>query len=871
MDSYGLPSRKVSTVTLKNQTRFLVLVLTLLALVVVQADSIVFTFTVICMVDSAGEELFSQDEKTVLYSAVAAGTLVATLAIMKLIEKFGGREVFTTYGYICGVATLLLPASVQYGFYFVCVVRFLQGIGVAVTFVSIGYVSAAWSPIKGSGVYITALTAYVQIAPLITMPPAGYFCTTSLGWPVMYYGLGILTLGAFGAFHIAYTDMPRSNPHVSDKELSVIEDHKSVVTEDAKPRVPYADILRDVSIWGTLVVALGDLICFNIFALFAPVYLNKVLGLDITQTGFLTSLPYVGSLVVKAIVGPLSDALPIRPVSNVRLFMILSQASMTFCLAGLALVPTDAVLTAELLYIGAIITSAFNCVGHYKAIALAYGYFSSTIMSWMAIMYAVVTLLLPVFKSLVAGDDDPNQWRLMFVIGGTICAVTLVFYLVVVKVEPRPWSVMKPKPSMISVLEAPTPKISFSHLPEGSLHSSLDFDVRTNKDEIFFQSDENRQNTVALNASPLHYIRLRLFFDYDDRCNAIGTFLRIMTTMTRRKDCCQLRRRHRNFHRNLLAEESAMTSTMFEKLLVGAATALCGLTLLVTVLVVPKLHSEINDMHEFVFKGIQEFRTETDEAWTDLMTVQQSFSPPPEATKLINGDASIKALFTGAKSKRATKKIEGLGDHCNCGIVPTCPPGPPGPQGAPGEHGEPGHPGHPGTDSTHTEPSVNCNVHDGSCIKCPVGPPGPPGPDGPAGHAGPDGPRGAAGALPHGKGLPGPPGPVGDPGTPGAPGIKGADGHPGVFAEQGKGRPGPPGVPGSAGPQGVPGAKGNDGKPGAPGKEGPAGPAGKPGKPGMEGDNGRRGGPGIPGNDAQYCPCPPRSAFLLQQAVFRHV
>uniref|UniRef100_A0A1I7XEF8 Collagen triple helix repeat protein n=1 Tax=Heterorhabditis bacteriophora TaxID=37862 RepID=A0A1I7XEF8_HETBA len=43
------------------------------------------------------------------------------------------------------------------------------------------------------------------------------------------------------------------------------------------------------------------------------------------------------------------------------------------------------------------------------------------------------------------------------------------------------------------------------------------------------------------------------------------------------------------------------------------------------------------------------------------------------------------------------------------------------------------------------------------------------------------------------------------------------------------------------------------------GTPGPAGPAGNPGQPGGDGQPGPPGGDGQPGNDAQYCPCPPRS------------
>ena len=125
---------------------------------------------------------------------------------------------------------------------------------------------------------------------------------------------------------------------------------------------------------------------------------------------------------------------------------------MTVCLILLALIPTDWVLIAQGIYLLAIMGSAFNSVGYYRAASLSYGYFSSTVMSWFAIIYAVVILILPLGKTYIAGDDSPDQWRLFFYIGAAIAFITLIIWFFTAEVKLRPWAIISQKQSIVSVI-----------------------------------------------------------------------------------------------------------------------------------------------------------------------------------------------------------------------------------------------------------------------------------------------------------------------------------------------------------------------------------------------------------------------------------
>ncbi|EFO93620.1 hypothetical protein CRE_12778 [Caenorhabditis remanei] len=69
-----------------------------------------------------------------------------------------------------------------------------------------------------------------------------------------------------------------------------------------------------------------------------------------------------------------------------------------------------------------------------------------------------------------------------------------------------------------------------------------------------------------------------------------------------------------------------------EKILVTISTGAASIAVLAVLFTVPSLYNTINEVHDQVLDGVSVFRVETDSAWTEMMDIQVSVTPPTKAT-----------------------------------------------------------------------------------------------------------------------------------------------------------------------------------------------------------------------------------------------
>uniref|UniRef100_A0A915E3M6 Uncharacterized protein n=1 Tax=Ditylenchus dipsaci TaxID=166011 RepID=A0A915E3M6_9BILA len=324
--------------------------------------------------DQPADYHFSPSQKALLFAIVAVGALLAIAFVSFSIEKFGCRKTFTVVGLISALSTALSCFPV------------------------IGSITNAWAKLTENGLFNGALTSFIQLAPVITMPMSGILCSSWLGWPSVYYLHALLTAVLMAVWWLVYRDSPSESKHVSIAELLSLK-----------------DICTNTSVWAIWVAAVGNMYAIQMLILFSPTYIREILHYSLLNVGFAAALPTLFQFGIKMFAGMLSDRIRLGETAKVRIFNSIAFVGMATFLVALAIVPVEHHVLALLCIIMSVSVLGFNTGGFFKSATLVgrqYAYFVNTNVQ---IIMCVAMLTVPFVVYSLTPNNAPSEWSTVFV------------------------------------------------------------------------------------------------------------------------------------------------------------------------------------------------------------------------------------------------------------------------------------------------------------------------------------------------------------------------------------------------------------------------------------------------------------------------
>ncbi|GMR54411.1 hypothetical protein PMAYCL1PPCAC_24606, partial [Pristionchus mayeri] len=434
--------------------RYPIVLLSMFALSALMSNVVCFNFVVLFMPSTLETENanhtyvgYTKDERTLLFSAVAIGALVAVVPVSHATHALGTRKVFFAAGMLTTIATALIPMGSRLSLSAFVGLRFIQGMSVAAAMPTVGSVTANWASLGQHGLFMSTLTTFGQISSIFSMPVAGYLCMTSLGWKSVFYLHAIVSGTIFAIWYLVYRNQPSKHPWISPLELGTIHRGKSAAdlqkydSKGKRKEIPYLAIISTPAVWAVWIGALGDLVAVQLIHIFSPLYLHEVLGYSVQKTGWTAALPVLFQFFVKIFAGHSSDRIvSVSETTKLRIYNTLALGLSGAFMAALAFVPRGYPTWGIVLLTLSNAMFGFNGGGFNKCATLVSRQYSHFVMANIQVILCLSMLISPILVNSMLRTGSISEWRLVFLSHAALLVICNAIFCLLTTAKPALWT-----------------------------------------------------------------------------------------------------------------------------------------------------------------------------------------------------------------------------------------------------------------------------------------------------------------------------------------------------------------------------------------------------------------------------------------------
>ncbi len=255
-----------------------------------------------------------------------------------LADRIGARNSITLGVALWSGFSLLTGAAVSLAN--LMIVRVCFGLGEGLHPPAAFKALSAWFPpgerARANGLVMSSNTLGPMIAPILFAALMGAY-----GWRSAFYIVSIPGfLVALGVYWLL-RDRPSEHPRVSTEELAEIGND-----EDAQRKIPFSELLKYPALWRLFFIYMTWDVTWWGFQAWLPSYLFKVRGFSLSNTGFVTALPYAAGFIGVLAAAWIADrtgkrrAVLIAILLDDALFMVLTATASTATTAVIFLTAT---------------------------------------------------------------------------------------------------------------------------------------------------------------------------------------------------------------------------------------------------------------------------------------------------------------------------------------------------------------------------------------------------------------------------------------------------------------------------------------------------------------------------------------------------
>ncbi|XP_071512053.1 sialin-like [Diadema antillarum] len=352
---------------------------------------------------------------------------------------------------LSAICNFFVPLAARSGVTALVTIRIIPGLLESGSYPAVYSLLTRWSPRADRSKLLAIALSGVSSGQIIGPPISGVISQSEAagGWPTAFYLCGSFGIAWFILWKLLVYESPMSHPRILNEEKDYILAELQLDKKIRSSKYPWMSILTSPPLLATVFADFAVNWVLFILSTNLPIFLTEVLQFNVSQAGFISSIPYILFFIFITGGGILADAIHSRAGISITatrkimttlgllpsaLFLILGVY--VGCNAGLAISFLSLGLAfTGLSYSGAMITP-MEFAAPYAGITVA-------IANTFAVCSGFIGPL--VLGMYTENQADISGWRTFFWITAGLILPAWAFFMVYGSSEPQPWAILEVK------------------------------------------------------------------------------------------------------------------------------------------------------------------------------------------------------------------------------------------------------------------------------------------------------------------------------------------------------------------------------------------------------------------------------------------
>uniref|UniRef100_A0A1B6KXM8 Putative inorganic phosphate cotransporter n=1 Tax=Graphocephala atropunctata TaxID=36148 RepID=A0A1B6KXM8_9HEMI len=380
-----------------------------------------------------------------ILSSFFYGYVMTQIPFGILSKKYGARYFLGVGMLINSVFAFLVPISARHGVFWLCVVRFIQGLGEGPIVPCTHAMLAKWVPPNERSRMGAFVYAGAQFGTVISMPVSGYLAEHGFdgGWPSIFYCFGLVGAIWSIAFLFWVDEDPETCPRIKEEERKYIINSVWGSAGISSPPVPWYSILTSLPFWAILISHMGQNYGYETLMTELPTFMKQILHFNIKENGTMSALPYLAMWILSILISFMADHMiqnswfshtVVRKIANG-----IGQYGPAIALVAASYTGCNPYMTVAILTLGVGLNGGIYSGFKVNHLDIS-PRFAGILMSFTNCLANLAGLLAPITAGyIIHGRPTQKAWQEVFFISAGVYFVCQTFYQFFGSAVRQPW------------------------------------------------------------------------------------------------------------------------------------------------------------------------------------------------------------------------------------------------------------------------------------------------------------------------------------------------------------------------------------------------------------------------------------------------